>query len=50
METLKFILRLISDTYREWSKDRAARLGAALAYYALLLGERELGGPGGERN
>jgi len=36
METLKFILRLISDTYREWSKDRAARLGAALAYYALF--------------
>jgi membrane protein len=36
METLKFILRLISDAHREWSHDRAARIGAALAYYALF--------------
>jgi hypothetical protein len=36
MTTLKFILRLISDAYYEWSHDRAARLGAALAYYALF--------------
>lgn len=36
MATLKFILRLIYDTYNEWSHDRAARLGAALAYYALF--------------
>src|SRR5258707_13873083 len=36
MATLKFILRLIYDAYNEWSHDRAARLGAALAYYALF--------------
>jgi membrane protein len=36
MITLKFILRLIHDAYYEWSHDRAARLGAALAYYALF--------------
>jgi len=36
MDTLKFIFRLIYDTYNEWSHDRAARLGAALAYYALF--------------
>lgn len=36
METLNFILRLIQDTYKEWSHDRAARVGAALAYYALF--------------
>ena len=36
MTTLKFIFRLIYDTYNEWSHDRAARLGAALAYYALF--------------
>ena len=36
MATLKFILRLIFDAYVEWSHDRAARLGAALAYYALF--------------
>jgi membrane protein len=36
MTTLKFILLLIYDTYNEWSHDRAARLGAALAYYALF--------------
>jgi len=36
MTTLKFILRLIYATYLEWSHDRAARLGAALAYYALF--------------
>jgi membrane protein len=36
METLKFILRLFSDAYKEWSHDRAARIGAALAYYALF--------------
>lgn len=36
MTTLKFILRLISDAHYEWSHDRAARLGAALAYYALF--------------
>jgi membrane protein len=36
MTTVKFIFRLIFDTYNEWSHDRAARLGAALAYYALF--------------
>ena len=36
MSTIRFILRLIYDTYNEWSHDRAARLGAALAYYALF--------------
>ena len=36
MKTLKFILRLFYDAYNEWSHDRAARLGAALAYYALF--------------
>jgi len=36
MATFKFILRLIHDAYYEWSHDRAARLGAALAYYALF--------------
>ena len=36
MASVKFILRLISETYSEWSHDRAARLGAALAYYALF--------------
>jgi len=36
MTALKFILRLIYDTYIAWSHDRAARLGAALAYYALF--------------
>jgi len=36
MTTIKFILRLIYDAYNEWSHDRAARIGAALAYYALF--------------
>ncbi len=36
MKTIKFILRLVVDTYTEWSRDRAERLGAALAYYALF--------------
>ena len=36
MATFKFILRLIYEAYVEWSHDRAARLGAALAYYALF--------------
>lgn len=36
MATVKFILRLIHEAYKEWSHDRAARLGAALAYYALF--------------
>ena len=36
MTTLKFILQLIYATYNEWSHDRAARLGAAIAYYALF--------------
>src|SRR5215216_5446293 len=31
-----FILQLVSETYQEWSHDRAARMGAALAYYALF--------------
>jgi membrane protein len=34
--TVKFILQLIYATYNEWSHDRAARLGAAIAYYALF--------------
>ena len=36
MTTVKFILRLIYEAYVEWSHDRAARIGAALAYYALF--------------
>lgn len=36
MSTIKFILRLIYEAYNEWSHDRAARIGAALAYYALF--------------
>ena len=36
MSNIKFILRLIYDAYNEWSHDRAARVGAALAYYALF--------------
>jgi membrane protein len=36
MSSLNFILRLIHEAYHEWSHDRAARLGAALAYYALF--------------
>lgn len=36
MRTIKFILRLFFDAYHEWSHDRAARVGAALAYYALF--------------
>lgn len=36
MTTIKFVLRLIYDAYNEWSHDRAGRLGAALAYYALF--------------
>lgn len=36
MTTIKFILQLIYAAYNEWSHDRAARLGAAIAYYALF--------------
>jgi len=36
MSSIKFIVRLIIDAYNEWSHDRAARVGAALAYYALF--------------
>jgi len=36
MKTIKFILRLIYEASVEWSHDRAARIGAALAYYALF--------------
>lgn len=36
MKTFKFVLRLFADAYNEWSHDRAAQLGAALAYYALF--------------
>ena len=36
MSKLKFIFRLIYNAYDEWSHDRAARIGAALAYYALF--------------
>lgn len=36
MKTIKFILQLFADAYKEWSHDRAARIGAALAYYALF--------------
>lgn len=36
MSTIKFILDLIREAYVEWSHDRAARMGAALAYYALF--------------
>jgi len=36
METVRFIFRLIRDAYKEWAKDRAARVSAALAYYALF--------------
>lgn len=36
MKTIRFILQLFADAYKEWSHDRAARIGAALAYYALF--------------
>ena len=36
MPFIKFILRLGKEAFYEWSHDRAARLGAALAYYALF--------------
>jgi membrane protein len=36
MNSVKFILRLIQAAYAEWAHDRAARLGAAIAYYALF--------------
>jgi membrane protein len=36
MSAIKFILRLIREAYIEWAHDRAARVGAALAYYALF--------------
>ena len=36
MNSVKFILRLIHAAYAEWANDRAARLGAAIAYYALF--------------
>ena len=36
MSAIKFIYRLIVEASYEWSHDRAARLGAALAYYALF--------------
>jgi len=36
MQRIKFVLQLIYDAYNEWSHDRAARAGAALAYYALF--------------
>jgi membrane protein len=36
MTSVKFILRLIHAAYVEWSHDRAARMGAAIAYYALF--------------
>lgn len=36
MNSVKFILQLIHAAYVEWGHDRAARLGAAIAYYALF--------------
>src|SRR5262245_11224 len=36
MNSVKFIFQLLSESYNESSHDRAARLGAALAYYALF--------------
>ena len=36
MKTIFFIFRLIYEAHHEWSHDRAARIGAALAYYALF--------------
>jgi membrane protein len=36
MTIMKFVLKLFYDAYHEWSHDRAARVGAALAYYALF--------------
>jgi membrane protein len=36
MTSVKFILRLIHAAYVEWANDRAARMGAAIAYYALF--------------
>ncbi|MEO8288092.1 MAG: YihY/virulence factor BrkB family protein [Chloroflexota bacterium] len=32
----KDIFGLIKDTFKEWSEDKAARLGAALAYYTIF--------------
>ena len=30
------LVRLIKQTFSEWSEDKAPRLGAALAYYAIF--------------
>ncbi len=32
----KAIFGLVKDTFKDWSEDKAARLGAALAYYTIL--------------
>lgn len=34
--TAKAFLELLKDTFKDWTEDNAARLGAALAYYALF--------------
>lgn len=33
---LKAIFGLVRDTFKDWSEDKAARLGAALAYYTIF--------------
>ena len=30
------IFSLLKDTFKEWSEDKASRLGAALAYYTIF--------------
>ena len=32
----KAIYRLLKDTYTEWNRDKAPRMGAALAYYTIF--------------
>ena len=32
----KDIFELVKETFKEWSDDKAARLGAALAYYTIF--------------
>src|SRR6478609_6103812 len=32
----KAAIDLVKDTFKEWSEDKAARLGAALAYYTIF--------------
>ncbi|HLZ08499.1 MAG TPA: YhjD/YihY/BrkB family envelope integrity protein, partial [Chloroflexota bacterium] len=33
---VKDIFPLVKDTYREWSEDKASRLGASVSYYTIF--------------